>query len=427
MNSDFMGALKHLEKEKGIPYELIVEALKEALVVAYKKKYGQNQNIIIEIDKETGELGIWHRKLVVERLEDPENELSLEEAEELYDGVELGMELDLEIPNVDLTRIAAMTTKQVISNRIREFERDLIYGKYTDREGEVVNVIAQRYERRFVPEEYRSPHVRSNDRGEERVCVVELDKAEGIIPISQQSKNEWFRTGDRIKCYLVEMVTTNGVPQLILSRNAPTFLKKLFEREVPEIRLGTIQVKAVVREAGFRSKIAVFSVDGSIDPVGACVGPKGSRVQAVVDELRGEKIDVIPWSEDQITFIANSLQPARVSRVTLYEEDHSAVVVVPDNELSLAIGKEGQNARLAAKLTGWKIDIASESDYLSSRDGDQEKSEDEVTESEVSSETESTVAEETDEVTEVKSELEDEPKVEKSSEEESSNEADNEA
>lgn len=340
MNSEFLSALKQIEKERSIPLDKLLPFIEDALVAAYKKNFGANQNVIIEIDRTSGELGIWQRKLIVPSIEDEECEMSLEEAQALSPDVEVGMELDMEVPNRTFGRIAAQTAKQVIFQKIREAEREIIYGEYIRREGELISGTVQRYESRNV--------------------LVDLGRAEGLIPVSEQAQNEWFRAGDRVKCYVLEVKTATRGPQVILSRAQPAFLNKLFELEVPEIRQGIIRVKAVVREAGFRSKIAVKSLEATVDPVGACVGPKGSRVQAVVDELRGEKIDVIPWSDDPIMFVANSLQPARVSRVTLYEEDRSAIVVVPDNQLSLAIGREGQNARLAAKLTGWKIDIKSE-------------------------------------------------------------------
>lgn len=343
MNQEFLGALKQIEKERNIPLNKLLPFIEDALVAAYKKNFGANKQVVMEIDRHSGELGIWQRKLVVPQVEDEDTEISLSDAQEMSPDVEVGMELDMEVPNRGFGRIAAQTAKQVIVQKIRECEREIIYGEYIRREGELISGIVQRSESR------------------DRSVSVDLGRAEGIIPPSEQTQNEWFRPGDRIKCYVLEVKTATKGPQVILSRTQPAFLNKLFELEVPEIRQGIIRVKAVVREAGFRSKIAVKSLDSAIDPVGACVGPKGSRVQAVVEELgRKEKIDVIPWSDDPITFVANSLQPARVSRVTLYEEDHSAVVVVPDSSLSVAIGREGQNARLAAKLTGWKIDIKSE-------------------------------------------------------------------
>lgn len=341
MNSDFLSALKQIEKERNIPLDMLLHAIEDALVAAYKRNFGPNQNVIIEIDRHSGELHIWQRKLVVPEVEEPGLEMSLDEARALSPDSDIGMEIDLEVPNDTFGRIAAQTAKQVIVQRIREAEREVIYGEYIRRNGDLVSGTVQRYEHRSV--------------------LIDLGRAEGVIPPGEQAHNEWFRHGDRIKSYVMEVKNSARGPQVVLSRAQPGFLMRLFELEVPEIRQGIIQVKAVVREAGLRSKIAVKSLDSSVDPVGACVGPKGSRVQAVVDELRGEKIDVIPWSDDSILFVANSLQPARVSRVTLYESDRSAIVVVPDHQLSLAIGKEGQNARLAARLTGWKIDIKSES------------------------------------------------------------------
>jgi N utilization substance protein A len=341
MNTDFLSALKQIERERNIPMDMLLRAIEDALVAAYKRNFGPNQNVIIEIDRSSGELHIWQRKLVVPEVEEPGLEMSLEEALEFSPEADIAMEIDIEVPNDTFGRIAAQTAKQVIVQRIREAEREIVYGEYVKREGELISGIVQRYEHRNL--------------------LIDLGRAEGVIPPSEQAHNEWFRQGDRVRAYVMEVKTSVRGPQVVLSRAQPGFLVELFKMEVPEIRHGIIQVKAVVREAGFRSKIAVKSLDSAVDPVGACVGPKGSRVQAVVDELRGEKIDVIPWSDDPITLVANSLQPARVLRVTLYEEERLALVVVPDSQLSLAIGKEGQNARLAARLTGWKIDIKSES------------------------------------------------------------------
>jgi transcription termination/antitermination protein NusA len=341
MNTDFLSALKQIEKERNIPMDMLLQAIEQALESAYKRNFGENQSVIIEIDRNSGELHIWQRKLVVPEVEDKGIEMSLEEAQEYAPEAEIGMELDIEVPNDTFGRIAAQTAKQVMVQRIRDAEREIVMGEYTKREGEIISGTVQRFEHRTI--------------------VVDLGRAEGIIPISEQAYNERMKPGDRVRAYVMEVKTNVRGPQVILSRAQPGFLVRLFESEVPEIRQGIIQVKAVVREAGYRSKIAFKSLDSSVDPVGACVGPKGSRVQAVVDELKNEKIDVIPWSDDPIIFVANSLQPARVSRVTLYEDQRSALVVVPDSQLSLAIGKEGQNARLAARLTGWKIDIKSES------------------------------------------------------------------
>ena len=322
---------------------MILRAIEDALVKAYEKHFGANQNVIIEIDRSSGELHVWQRKLVVPEVEDPGTEMSLDEAKALSEDAELGMEIDLEVPNDMFGRIAAQTAKQVIVQRIREFEQNVIRDEYLKRQYDLMTGTVQRHERREI--------------------LLDLGRAEGVIPVPEQAHNEWFRHGDRVKALVLDVRTSLRGPQVVLSRSNPGLLKRLFEMEVPEIRQGIVQVKAVVREAGLRSKIAVKSLDSTVDPVGACVGPKGSRVQAVVDELRGEKIDVIPWSDDPITYVANSLQPAKVLRVTLIEDKElrNAVVVVPDHQLSLAIGREGQNARLAAKLTGWHIDIKSES------------------------------------------------------------------
>jgi len=350
MNPEILSALKQIEKERNVPLDMILHAIEDALAKAYEKNFGANQNVIIEIDRSTGELHVWQRKLVVPEVEDPGTEMSLEEAKALAEEAELGMELDLEVPNDVFGRIAAQTAKQVIVQRIREFEQNVIREEYLKRQFDLMVGTVQRHERREV--------------------LLDLGRAEGVIPVAEQAHNEWFRHGDRVKALVLDVRTSLRGPQVVLSRSNPGLLKRLFEQEVPEIRQGIVQVKAVVREAGLRSKIAVKSLDSSVDPVGACVGPKGSRVQAVVDELRNEKIDVIPWSDDPITYVANSLQPAKVLRVTLFEdkETRNAVVVVPDNQLSLAIGREGQNARLAAKLTGWHIDIKSESSARESQD-----------------------------------------------------------
>ena len=340
MNPEILSALKQIEKERNVPLDMILHAIEDALAKAYEKHFGANQNVIIEIDRSTGALHVWQRKLVVPEVEDPGTEMSLDEARQLSEDAELGMEIDLEVPNDAFGRIAAQTAKQVIVQRIREFERNVIRDEYLKRQYDLMSGTVQRHERREV--------------------LLDLGRAEGVIPVGEQAHNEWFRHGDRVKALVIDVRDSPRGPQVVLSRSNPGLLKRLFELEVPEIRQGIVQVKAVVREAGLRSKVAVKSLDSAVDPVGACVGPKGSRVQAVVDELRNEKIDVIPWSDDPITFVANSLQPARVTRVTLFEETRNAVVVVPDHQLSLAIGREGQNARLAAKLTGWHIDIKSE-------------------------------------------------------------------
>lgn len=352
MNPDILTALKQIEKERNIPLDKVLQAFEDALVKAYEKRFGVNQHVIIEIDRESGQLCIWQRKLVVPEVVDPDKEMSLEKAQELSEDAEVGMELDIEVPNEAFGRIAAQTAKQVIYQRIREFERDMIRDEFIKRQGEVLSGTVNRFERREI----------IVDLGRD------LGKADGVIPVEGQAHGEFLRNGDRIRALVVDVREGTRGAQVVLSRSSPELLKCLFESHVPEIGRGIVQIKAVVREAGLRSKIAVKSTDPNIDPVGACVGPKGTRVQSIVDELRNEKIDVIPWSDDPMVFVANSLQPSRVTRVTLHPDTNEATVVVPDQQLPLAIGREGQNARLAAKLTGWHIDIKSESSVHSQPD-----------------------------------------------------------
>lgn len=349
MNPSILDALKELEKERNIPFDKIVQALEDALLKAYERHFGANQDVVIEIDRTTGALSIWQHKLVVPEVENHDTEMTLEEAKQLSDDAEIGMELDIEVPSGAFGRIAAQTAKQVIIQRVHELERDQIRDEYESRKGEIVNC-----------------RVRSHER---RECIVSLNNstAEGVIPVQEQAHNEFLRKDDMIKAVILSVrdgQQRSPHPQVVVSRASSDLLRALFETQVPEIARGIVQIVAVVREAGLRSKIAVKSADSTIDPVGACVGPKGTRVQAIVDELRGEKIDVIPWSEDPEVFVANSLQPSRVTKVTLNPEGNNATLVVPDAQLPLAIGREGQNARLAAKLTGWHIDIKPESKAL---------------------------------------------------------------
>ncbi len=344
----FLPALEALEKERGISVERILPTIEDAMVKAYEKQYGSGQNINIEIDRKSGELIIWQNKRVVEVVEDPNSEMSLQEAiDNGIDDPEVGMEIEFDVSSEvfkDFGRIAAQAAKQVIYQRLREFERDAVKEEFERCMGQVKTVTVQRSERREV--------------------IVDINRYEGVIPESGLAHNEYLRKGDRIKALVVEVREGQRGPQVVFSRSSPELLKCLFESSVPEIGKGIVQIKAVVREAGLRSKIAVKSLDPNVDPVGACVGPKGTRVQGIVDELRNEKIDVIPWSDDISVLISNSLQPASVSQVIINKEANSAMVVVADQQLPLAIGREGQNARLAAKLTGWHIDIRSESNYL---------------------------------------------------------------
>jgi N utilization substance protein A len=344
MNQEFMQALEQIEKEKGISKEVLVEAINAALVSAYKKNFGTAQNVNVTVDNKTGDVKVFSKKAVVEKPENDLTEISLEEAKRLSPKYDLGDVVEIEVTPKNFGRIAAQTAKQVVVQRIREAERGIIYDEYINRENELVNGVIQRWEKNNV--------------------MIDLGRTEAILPPTEQISTEEYNPGIRIKVYIVEVKKTTKGPQIIVSRTHPGLVKRLFELEVPEIHDGVVQIKGIAREAGARTKIAVHSVDPNVDPVGACVGPKGVRVQAVVNELKGEKIDIIKWSTDIKEFIANSLSPAKVVKVSVSEEEKSARVIVKDYQLSLAIGKEGQNARLAAKITGWKIDIKSESQVV---------------------------------------------------------------
>jgi len=353
VNGDFITALKQIEKERAIPLDIILGAIEDALGAAYKRNFGPSQNVVIEIDRTNGAMRAMAKKMVVTKVSDPQLEISLAKAKKIKPDVQKGEEIDIEVTPEDFGRIAAQTAKQVIVQRIREAEREIIFTEFTRREEEILSGIVQRYEQKNI--------------------LLDLGKIEGIIPPSEQVAGEHFKHGDRIKALVLEVKKTTRGPQVVLSRSHPHLIKRLFEMEVPEISHNIIEVKSVVREPGNRSKIAVYSKDAKVDPVGACVGPKGSRVQTIVDELKGEKIDIIHWSADPTLYISHSLSPAKVVLVTIYEYDKSAIVVVPDHQLSLAIGKEGQNARLAAKLTGWKIDIKNQTQYAGMKEELEEK------------------------------------------------------
>jgi len=340
VNQEFLEALDQLEKERGIKKEVLLEALEAALVSAYKKNFSSAQNVRVQIDRTTGEVKVFARKVVVDKVEDPRLEVSLEEAKEIDPRYEIEDIMEFEVTPREFGRIAAQNAKQVVVQRIREAERGIIYEEFADREGDIITGVIQKFEQKNV--------------------LLDLGRAEAILAASEQMPNDVYRPGERLKAYVLEVNRTTKGPQILVSRTHPGFLKRLFELEVPEIHDGTVEIKSIAREAGSRSKMAVWARDPNVDPVGACVGPKGMRVQAVVNELRGEKIDIIKWSSVPEEFIASALSPARVLGVTLEEEGRVARVRVPENQLSLAIGKEGQNARLAAKLTGWKIDIKSE-------------------------------------------------------------------
>lgn len=341
MNTEFMEALSDLEHDKGIKKDILLEAIETALISAYKRHFGTDQNARVEIDGDTGEIKVFAIKNVVDEVEDGETEISVADARAINEKYEAGDVLETEVTPRDFGRIAAQTAKQVVVQRIREAERGIIYDQYSEKENEVLTAIVHRIERGNV--------------------YVELGRAEGIIPVSETVYSEQYNINDRLKIYVLEVKKTNKGPQIIVSRTHPALIKRLFEIEVPEIRQNVVQIKSIAREAGGRTKIAVWSDEKDVDPVGACVGHKGTRIEKVVEELGGEKIDVVPWSSDPIEFIANALRPAKVVMVQINEDEKAAKVIVPDYQLSLAIGKEGQNARLAAKLTGWKIDIKSQS------------------------------------------------------------------
>lgn len=341
MNLELVGALNELERERGISKEILLEAIEAAIVSAYKRNDQAAQNVRVEISDKSGQIRVFAQKEVVEEVLDGANEISLEEARSINPNYNVGDIVEIEVTPRDFGRIAAQTAKQVVIQRIREAERALVYEEYSNREGDVVTGIVQRSDYRNV--------------------LVDLGKVEAILPPSEQIPKENYAHGARIKVYISEVRQTTKGPQVIVSRSHPGLLKRLFELEVPEIHDGVVEIRAVAREAGNRSKIAVSSRDPNVDPVGACVGPRGMRVQTIVQELKGEKIDIVEYSADAEKFVANALSPSRVVRVYTNEAEKTARAVVPDHQLSLAIGREGQNARLAARLTGWKIDIKSES------------------------------------------------------------------
>ncbi|MGI6555432.1 MAG: transcription termination factor NusA [Bacillota bacterium] len=339
-NLELIEALNQIEKEKGIDTDTLLEAIKAALISAYKKNFGSAQNVNIDINEVTGKIRVFAQKEAVEEVSDTRTEISIEEARGIDPNYELGDIVEIEVTPKHFGRIAAQTAKQVVVQRIREAERSIIYEEFVNREDDIVNGIVQRHENNNV--------------------FIDLGKTEAVLTQAEQIPNETYKQGDRIKAYIVDVKKTTKGPQIVVSRTHPGLLRRLFELEVPEIFEGIVEIQSVSREPGSRSKVAVSSRDENVDPVGACVGPKGARVQAVVNELRGEKIDIVQWDEDPTVYVANALSPAKVVSVHIVGEK-IAQVVVPDYQLSLAIGKEGQNARLAAKLTGWKIDIKSES------------------------------------------------------------------
>ncbi|MBS4217712.1 transcription termination/antitermination protein NusA [Bacillus sp. FJAT-49711] len=342
MSSELLDALIILEREKGISRDVLIEAIEAALVSAYKRNFNQAQNVRVDLNLATGTMRVFARKEIVNEVFDSRLEISLDQAKNINPAYDTGDIVELEVTPKDFGRIAAQTAKQVVTQRVREAERGIIYSEFIDREDDIMTGIVQRQDPRFI--------------------YVSLGKIEALLPQSEQMQNETYRPHDRIKVYITKVEKTTKGPQIYVSRTHPGLLKRLFEIEVPEIYDGTVEIKSVAREAGDRSKISVSTDNPEVDPVGSCVGPKGSRVQAIVNELKGEKIDIVEWSSDPIVFVANALSPSKVLDVEIHEEEKATTVIVPDYQLSLAIGKRGQNARLAAKLTGWKIDIKSETD-----------------------------------------------------------------
>ncbi len=341
MNQEFITALAEIAEDKNISKESLLETIEFALITAYKKNYGHAQNVVVNIDKETGEIKVYQQKTVVETVEDANIEISVSEAAEISGKYSVGDVVSFEVTPKTFGRIAAQTAKQVVVQRIKEAERDKVFTIYRDRENSMVTGLITKLESRFV--------------------VVEIgNDTEAILPTNEQIPGETYTPGARMKFYVAEVKLSGNNPQIVLSRTHPGLVKKLFEQEVPECGSGVVEIKSISREAGSRTKISVCSQDENVDAVGACVGPRGARVQVVCDELGGEKIDIIRYSDDPAAFISAALSPSDVVSCTVDEEEHSAKVLVPAGQLSLAIGKEGQNARLAAKLTGWKIDIKPE-------------------------------------------------------------------
>ena len=343
-NKELILALEDLEKEKGIKKEYLLESIETALVTAYKRNFDSLENVRVEMDKKTGATHVYSVKEVVKKVENPDTQIKVKDAQKINPDFNEGDNLETEIVPRNFGRIAAQTAKQVITQKLRELEREIIFTEYNDRKGEIVSGLVQKADRNIV--------------------VMDLGKLEGVMPSKEQIPTEHYKVNDKIKAYVVDVEKgAKGAPQVIVSRSHPDFVRKLLEFEIPEIYEGVIEIKSVSRDAGNRSKVAVYSPDPNIDPVGSCVGQKGVRIQNVINELNGEKIDVIEWNEDPSIYIASALLPAQILAVDIKEEEKFAQVIVPDDQLSLAIGKAGQNARLAARLTNWKIDIKSETQF----------------------------------------------------------------
>jgi N utilization substance protein A len=341
--NEFIVAITQLAAEKNLPKEVVFDAVETALASAYKKDALATKNVVVKIDPEFGTTRIFTRKTVVEEVEDPEVELTPEDARKIRPGIQIGEHIDDEVPAQYAGRVAAQTAKQVVLQRLREAEREVVFEEYSGREGDIVSGEMVRMEGRNV--------------------IIDLGKAEALLPPPEQVRNEHYRSGQRMKFYVLEVYKAAKGPQVIVSRTHKNLIRRLFELEVPEIFKGIVEIKAIAREGGNRSKVAVWSTQEGVDPVGACVGLRGVRIQNIVNELNGERIDVVLWDPEASRFVAHALSPAQVVNVEIDPDTNTAEVVVPDRQLSLAIGKEGQNARLAAKLSGWRIDIKSQSAY----------------------------------------------------------------
>ena len=342
MSLNLSHIIEQVGKDKGIDKHILIEALETALLKAAEKRFGQNKLIEAHYQEEAGEIELFLFKTVVEQVENNDLEITLEAALELDPEVVLGDSLGVKLDSKEFGRIDAQTAKQIIIQKVREAERNIVYTEYSAKRGEIITGIVQRFEKGDI--------------------IVDLGRAEAVLPKKEQVRREGYRQGERIRGMVLDVKVEAKGPQVILSRTHPGFIMKLFQMEVPEIYEGIVEIKGAAREPGDRAKIAVISHNSDVDPVGACVGVKGSRVQAVVQELKGEKIDIVHWSDESAIFVKNTLSPAQISRVVVDEDEHAMEVIVPDDQLSLAIGKKGQNVRLAAKLTGWKIDIHTETD-----------------------------------------------------------------
>lgn len=343
-NKELILALEELEKEKGIKKDYLLESIETALVTAYKRNFDALENVRVEMDKQTGATHVYSVKEVMEKANDEATEISIKEAQKINPNLGEGDTVEVEIVPRNFGRIAAQTAKQVIIQKLREAERDIIFNEFNERKGEIVSGLIQKADHNIV--------------------VMDLGKLEGVMPAKEQIPTEKYKVNEKIKGYVLDVERgAKGAPQVIVSRSHPDFVRKLLEFEIPEIYEGVIEIKSVSRDPGYRSKVAVYSPDPNIDPVGSCVGQKGVRIQNVINELNGEKIDVIEWNEDPSIYISSALLPAKILAVDIKEEEKFAQVIVPDDQLSLAIGRSGQNARLAARLTNWKIDIKSETQF----------------------------------------------------------------